>query len=150
MCLLLFYVMFLSWFKHKLSVILNLIISTGFQGIALITIKPLYRISFIAGTFQRTHFLHPRGVPYRKVLLYILKNLHEGVEWGGGRNPHRIQWVRQRRSSLKTLFSILLLYRAAFQFGIKMQEGRKTRTKLGQMSEKQKLDREWQQISNVR
>jgi len=39
--------------------------------------------------------------------------------------------------------------KAAFQFGIKMQEGRKTRTKLGQMSEKQKLDREWQQISNI-
>ena len=41
-------------------------------------------------------------------------------------------------------------FRAAFQFGIKMQEGRKTRTRPGHMSEKQKLDREWQQISNVR
>jgi len=39
--------------------------------------------------------------------------------------------------------------KAAFQFGIKMQEGRKTRTKLGHMSEKQKLDREWQQISSL-
>lgn len=39
--------------------------------------------------------------------------------------------------------------KAAFQFGIKMQEGRKTRTKVGQMSEKQKLDREWQQISSL-
>ena len=40
--------------------------------------------------------------------------------------------------------------KAAFQFGIKMHEGRKTRTKAGaQMSEKQKLDREWQQISNL-
>jgi len=39
--------------------------------------------------------------------------------------------------------------KAAFQFGIKMQEGRKTRTKAGNMSEKQKLDREWQQISSL-
>lgn len=30
-----------------------------------------------------------------------------------------------------------------------MQEGRKTRSRPGAMSEKQKLDREWQQISNV-
>lgn len=44
---------------------------------------------------------------------------------------------------------ILLIFRAAFQFGIKMQEGRKTRSRPGGMSEKQKLDREWQQISNV-
>jgi len=41
------------------------------------------------------------------------------------------------------------LPKAAFQFGIKMQEGRKTRSRPGGMSEKQKLDREWQQISNI-
>merc|ERR1712168_1591115 len=46
--------------------------------------------------------------------------------------------------------NIVAMPKAAFQFGIKMHEGRKTRTKLGpQMSEKQKLDREWQQISNL-
>lgn len=39
--------------------------------------------------------------------------------------------------------------KAAFQFGIKMNEGRKTRTRPGGMSEKQKLDREWQQISSL-
>lgn len=39
--------------------------------------------------------------------------------------------------------------KAAFQFGIKMHEGRKTRTRPGGMSEKQKLDREWQQISSL-
>jgi len=39
--------------------------------------------------------------------------------------------------------------KAAFQFGIKMHEGRKTRSRPGQMSEKQKLDREWQQISSL-
>eukprot|EP00111_Clytia_hemisphaerica_P003679 TCONS_00010526-protein len=39
--------------------------------------------------------------------------------------------------------------KAAFQFGIKMNEGRKTRSRPGAMSEKQKLDREWQQISNI-
>ena len=30
-----------------------------------------------------------------------------------------------------------------------MSEGRKTRTKAGHMTEKQKLDREWQKISQV-
>eukprot|EP00794_Sanderia_malayensis_P007376 gene7376-8196_t len=39
--------------------------------------------------------------------------------------------------------------KAAFQFGIKMSEGRKTRTKGGHMTEKQKLDREWQKISQI-
>ena len=39
--------------------------------------------------------------------------------------------------------------KAAFQFGIKMHEGRKTRSRPGFMSEKQKLDREWQQISKL-
>eukprot|EP00112_Aurelia_sp_Birch-Aquarium-sp1_P003584 Seg1402.8 transcript_id=Seg1402.8/GoldUCD/mRNA.D3Y31 product="Protein Red" protein_id=Seg1402.8/GoldUCD/D3Y31 len=39
--------------------------------------------------------------------------------------------------------------KAAFQFGIKMSEGRKTRTKAGHMTEKQKLDREWQKISQI-
>ncbi|XP_065059295.1 protein Red-like [Rhopilema esculentum] len=41
------------------------------------------------------------------------------------------------------------LPKAAFQFGIKMSDGRKTRTKGGHMTEKQKLDREWQQISQI-
>lgn len=41
------------------------------------------------------------------------------------------------------------LPKAAFQFGIKMSEGRKTRTKGGHMTEKQKLDREWQKISQI-
>ncbi|XP_065669193.1 protein Red isoform X2 [Hydra vulgaris] len=39
--------------------------------------------------------------------------------------------------------------KAAFQFGIKMHEGRKTRTRPGKQTEKQKLDREWQQISSL-
>ncbi|XP_057313746.1 protein Red-like [Hydractinia symbiolongicarpus] len=39
--------------------------------------------------------------------------------------------------------------KAAFQFGIKMQEGRKTRSRPGKITEKQKLDREWQQISSL-
>ena len=39
-------------------------------------------------------------------------------------------------------------YRAAFQFGIKMSEGRKTR-RAGPKDEKAKLDRDWQKISRV-
>ena len=38
--------------------------------------------------------------------------------------------------------------RAAFQFGIKMSEGRKTR-RAGPKDEKAKLDRDWQKISQV-
>lgn len=46
-------------------------------------------------------------------------------------------------------------YRAAFQYGVKMTEGRKTRRfggggVSGKAKEKAKLDREWQQISAVR
>lgn len=44
--------------------------------------------------------------------------------------------------------------RAAFQYGVKMSEGRKTRrygggAVSGKAKEKAKLDREWQQISAV-
>lgn len=39
--------------------------------------------------------------------------------------------------------------RAAFQFGVKMNDGRKTRRQ-GVKNDKAKLDREWQQISQVR
>lgn len=39
-------------------------------------------------------------------------------------------------------------HRAAFQFGIKMSEGRKTR-RAGPKDEKAKLDRDWQKISQV-
>lgn len=47
-----------------------------------------------------------------------------------------------------------LFYRAAFQYGVKMSEGRKTRRyggggASGKSKEKAKLDREWQQISAV-
>ena len=50
------------------------------------------------------------------------------------------------------MVSNISVYRAAFQYGVKMSEGRKTR-RFGGMSgkakEKAKLDREWQQISAV-
>ena len=44
--------------------------------------------------------------------------------------------------------SFCLFHRAAFQFGIKMSEGRKTR-RAGPKDEKAKLDRDWQKISQV-
>ena len=41
--------------------------------------------------------------------------------------------------------------RAAFQYGVKMNDGRKTRRQQGRANkEKAKLDRKWQQISQVR
>ena len=40
------------------------------------------------------------------------------------------------------------LPKAAFQYGVKMNDGRKTR-RVGQKDEKQKIDREWQQISKI-
>ena len=43
---------------------------------------------------------------------------------------------------------IILYKRAAFQYGVKMNDGRKTRRQ-GVKNEKAKLDREWQQISQV-
>lgn len=39
------------------------------------------------------------------------------------------------------------LPKAAFQYGMKMSDGRKTRGKIGQKNEKAKLDKEWSQIS---
>jgi len=39
------------------------------------------------------------------------------------------------------------LPKAAFQYGMKMSDGRKTRGKIGQKNEKAKLDKEWNQIS---
>lgn len=49
----------------------------------------------------------------------------------------------------------IFTHRAAFQYGVKMSEGRKTRrfgggSVSGKAKEKAKLDREWQQISAVR
>ena len=40
-------------------------------------------------------------------------------------------------------------FRAAFQYGVKMNDGRKTRRQ-GVKNEKAKINREWQQISQVR
>lgn len=46
---------------------------------------------------------------------------------------------------------IILLFRAAFQYGLKMADGRKTRrAALGKKDEKAELDREWQKIRQVR
>lgn len=42
----------------------------------------------------------------------------------------------------------LLFCRAAFQYGVKMSDGRKTR-RAGPKDEKAALDREWQQIQNI-
>ena len=36
--------------------------------------------------------------------------------------------------------------KAAFQYGMKMSDGRKTRGKIGQKNEKAKLDKEWNQV----
>ena len=47
------------------------------------------------------------------------------------------------------LQSRFVLCRAAFQYGVKMNDGRKTRRQAGANKEKAKLDREWQQISQV-
>lgn len=52
------------------------------------------------------------------------------------------------------IFMALFFKRAAFQFGVKMGDGRKTRNKPGdQKSEaiqkKTKLDKEWNQISKI-
>ncbi len=41
------------------------------------------------------------------------------------------------------------LPKAAFQYGVKMTEGRKTRGKVGTKSDKAKLDREWNKISAI-
>jgi len=44
--------------------------------------------------------------------------------------------------------AIVLLCRAAFQYGVKMADGRKTR-RTGPKDEKKELDREWQKIQNI-
>lgn len=41
------------------------------------------------------------------------------------------------------------LPKAAFQYGVKMQDGRKTRKNKTEKNEKAELDREWQQIQNI-
>ena len=40
------------------------------------------------------------------------------------------------------------IYRAAFQYGVKMADGRKTR-RAGPKDEKAQLDRQWQKIQNI-
>lgn len=40
------------------------------------------------------------------------------------------------------------MYRAAFQYGVKMADGRRTR-RGGPKDEKKALDREWQKIQNI-
>jgi len=40
-------------------------------------------------------------------------------------------------------------FRAAFQYGVKMSDGRKTRSKGGPKDDKAALDREWQKIQNI-
>lgn len=39
--------------------------------------------------------------------------------------------------------------KAAFQYGVKMQDGRKTRKNKTEKNEKAELDREWQKIQNI-
>lgn len=46
------------------------------------------------------------------------------------------------------LSHVLLLSRAAFQYGIKMSEGRKTR-RFKETNDKAELDRQWKKISAV-
>ena len=52
-------------------------------------------------------------------------------------------------------FSIIIqentnfFFRAAFQFGVKMNEGRKTRRGQGEQKEKAKIEKEWTQISKI-
>lgn len=41
------------------------------------------------------------------------------------------------------------LPKAAFQYGVKMQDGRKTRKNKTEKSEKAELDREWQKIQSI-
>lgn len=41
------------------------------------------------------------------------------------------------------------LPKAAFQYGVKMQDGRKTRKNKTEKNEKAELDREWQKIQNI-
>lgn len=43
---------------------------------------------------------------------------------------------------------LYLLFRAAFQYGVKMADGRKTR-RAGPKDEKAELDRQWQKIQNI-
>lgn len=44
----------------------------------------------------------------------------------------------------------IFVYRAAFQFGVKMGDGRKTRNKPGDAkADKNKLDKEWTKISQL-
>ena len=40
--------------------------------------------------------------------------------------------------------------KAAFQYGMKMSDGRKTKGKIGAKNEKAKLDKEWNKISALR
>ena len=46
------------------------------------------------------------------------------------------------------IYLLLFSFRAAFQYGVKMADGRKTR-RTGPKDEKAQLDREWQKIQNI-
>ena len=47
-----------------------------------------------------------------------------------------------------TFYFRYFFFRAAFQYGVKMSDGRKTR-RAGPKDEKSVLDRQWQQIQNI-
>ena len=61
-------------------------------------------------------------------------------------------WSSYSHSHVMIVF-LFHIVRAAFQYGVKMSEGRKTRRfgggMTGKAKEKAKLNREWQQISAV-
>lgn len=46
------------------------------------------------------------------------------------------------------IWIVIFCHRAAFQYGLKMADGRKTR-RGGPKDDKKELDREWQKIQNI-
>ena len=53
-----------------------------------------------------------------------------------------------KHDALTWLSKTCLYFRAAFQYGVKMSDGRKTR-RAGPKDEKAELDRQWQKIQNI-
>ena len=62
--------------------------------------------------------------------------------------PKCVQSPHVMSPSVYDLVGICSFDRAAFQYGVKMSDGRKTR-RGGPKDEKKELDREWQKIQNI-
>lgn len=81
-----------------------------------------------------------------KFVLYYVKYKVQGKMVRKSQSANALN--RSRKGAKTRHYYFYLLFRAAFQYGVKMADGRKTR-RAGPKDEKAELDRQWQKIQNI-